>query len=89
MADQIKPEAEMLNWGRLILDGIGYSDMVAARDRPARPAGSGRDFLIRHRALHPQESPGQSARPMCCGSYRPSGGPWSTGKNGATAGLRS
>lgn len=35
MVEPIKPEAEMLNWGRLILDGIGYADMVAARDRAA------------------------------------------------------
>lgn len=31
----LKPEDEMLNWGRLILDGVSYSDMVGARDRPA------------------------------------------------------
>lgn len=30
----LKPEDEMLNWGRLILDGVAYSDMVGARDRP-------------------------------------------------------
>ncbi|MFE4079179.1 2,6-dihydropseudooxynicotine hydrolase [Paenarthrobacter sp. YIM B13468] len=30
----LKPEDEMLNWGRLILDGVSYSDMVGARDRP-------------------------------------------------------
>lgn len=30
----LKPEDEMLNWGRLILDGVSYSDMVSARDRP-------------------------------------------------------
>lgn len=28
------PEAEMLNWGRLILDGVPFADLVAARDRP-------------------------------------------------------
>lgn len=33
-APQVEPEAEMLNWGRLILDGVNYADMVAARDRP-------------------------------------------------------
>lgn len=27
------PEQEMLNWGRLLLDGIPYADLVAARDR--------------------------------------------------------
>lgn len=30
-----KPEDEMLNWGRLILDGVAYSDIAGARDRPA------------------------------------------------------
>lgn len=29
----ITPEAEMLNWGRLILDGVPYADIVGARDR--------------------------------------------------------
>ncbi|MFZ3599446.1 alpha/beta hydrolase family protein [Streptomyces sp. BH104] len=27
------PEEEMLNWGRLLLDGLPYADLVAARDR--------------------------------------------------------
>lgn len=31
----LKPEDEMLNWGRLILDGVPFSDMVGARDRPS------------------------------------------------------
>jgi 2,6-dihydroxypseudooxynicotine hydrolase len=30
----LKPEAEMLNWGRLILDGVEFADMIGARDRP-------------------------------------------------------
>lgn len=30
----ITPEHEMLNWGRLLLDGLPYADIVAARDRP-------------------------------------------------------
>ncbi|WP_431230774.1 2,6-dihydropseudooxynicotine hydrolase [Paenarthrobacter nicotinovorans] len=34
VTSQVKPEDEMLNWGRLILDGVSYSDMVGARDRP-------------------------------------------------------
>ncbi len=29
------PEDEMLNWGRLLLDGVPFSDMIGARDRPA------------------------------------------------------
>lgn len=35
MPSTLKPEDEMLNWGRLILDGLSYADMVGARDRPA------------------------------------------------------
>lgn len=35
MTAPIKPEAEMLNWGRLILDGIDFAHLVAARDRAA------------------------------------------------------
>ncbi len=29
------PEQEMLNWGRLILDGVPYADLAAAHNRPA------------------------------------------------------
>lgn len=29
----LQPEQEMLNWGRLILDGVPYADLVSARDR--------------------------------------------------------
>ncbi|MHA3700705.1 alpha/beta hydrolase family protein [Jatrophihabitans sp. YIM 134969] len=29
----LKPEQEMLNWGRLLLDGVPYADLVSARDR--------------------------------------------------------
>ncbi|GAB3681911.1 alpha/beta hydrolase [Saccharopolyspora sp. ID03-671] len=28
------PEQEMLNWGRLILDGVPFADLVGARNRP-------------------------------------------------------
>lgn len=28
------PEQEMMNWGRLILDGVPFADLVGARDRP-------------------------------------------------------
>lgn len=31
----LTPEHEMLNWGRLILDGVPYADIVGARDRPS------------------------------------------------------
>jgi 2,6-dihydroxypseudooxynicotine hydrolase len=31
----LSPEQEMLNWGRLILDGIPYADMVGAHNRSA------------------------------------------------------
>lgn len=30
---ELQPEQEMLNWGRLILDGVPYADLVSARDR--------------------------------------------------------
>lgn len=30
----LTPEQEMLNWGRLLLDGIPFADMLQARDRP-------------------------------------------------------
>ncbi|WP_330474614.1 alpha/beta hydrolase family protein [Terrabacter sp. C0L_2] len=30
---QASPDKEMLNWGRLIMDGVPYADLAAARDR--------------------------------------------------------
>ncbi|PKV95497.1 MULTISPECIES: alpha/beta hydrolase family protein [Amycolatopsis] len=30
----LTPEQEMLNWGRLLLDGVPFADLIGARDRP-------------------------------------------------------